>query len=450
MTTHTSAAASVPSPAPSDAEPPVPPSDADAPPRTPSLWRERSYLTWLASDTSSALASSVQGFVLPLVVLMLAGDPAVAGGVAAAGLGARMLTTIVGGVLADRHDLRRLMILGGALGAVVLTLMAVAFAAGSGMLALAVLNVVAGVRSGLFGSASNAALRQAVPAALLPRAMSANQGRDAALAMGGGPLGGLLLGLGPVLALGAAAGAHLLAAVSAVGMRGSFAAVARPEGHRASMWREGAEGMRWLWRQPVLRSIALVAAVLNLGVNAAVTTVLYSFGAQGVSPGRLGLVSLALGAGMLVGSLVAGPLVDRLPTGWVAAGGLAWLAASVLVLPWLPGFWPTLVVLALGTVAGPAVNAGVLGYLLHVTPREVLGRVSSAVELLAAGAVPLAPVVAGVGLASVGLQATLLLSAGCCLLALVLVVASRDVRRLPRPALWGGGDDDAEPVGEPA
>ncbi|WP_134774101.1 MFS transporter [Ornithinimicrobium flavum] len=431
--THTTTA-----PAPSGS--PVPP-ETERPAPAPSLWRDRGYLAWLASDTSSALASSVQGFVLPLVVLLLTGDPAVAGSVAALGLAARVLTTIVGGVLADRHDLRRLMILGGALGAVVLTLMALAYAAGLGVLALAALNVVAGVRSGLFGSASNAALRQAVPAGLLPRAMSANQGRDAALAMGGGPLGGLLLGLGPVVALGAAAGAHLLAALSALGLRGSFAPVARPEGHRASMRREAAEGLRWLWRQPVLRTIALVAAVLNLGLNAALTTVLYSFGAQGVSPGRLGLVSLALGVGMLLGSLVAGTLVDRLPTGWVAAGGLAWLAASVAVLPWLPGFWPTLVVLGLGTVAAPAINAGVLGYLMHVTPRAVLGRVSSAIELLSAGAVPLAPVVAGLGLATVGLRGTLLVSAGCCLLALVLVLAGRDVRRLPRPAQWGAAPE---------
>jgi hypothetical protein len=46
-------------------------------------------------------------------------------------------------------------------------------------------------------------------------------------------------------------------------------------------------------------------------------------------------------------------------------------------------------------------------------------------------------VVAGLGLATVGLQVTLLVSAGCCLLALVLVLSSRDVRRLPRPAQWG-------------
>lgn len=192
-----------------------------------------------------------------------------------------------------------------------------------------------------------------------------------------------------------------------------------------------------MWRQPVLRPIGLVTAVLNLGLNAALTTVIYSYGAAGVSPGRLGLVTLALGLGMLVGSLIAGTLVDRLPTGAVAAGGLAWLVATVAALPWLPGFWPTLVVLGLGTVAAPAVNAGILGYLLHVTPREVLGRVSSAVELLSAGAVPLAPVVAGLGLAVLGLRPTLLVCAGLCVVALALVVASPAVRRLPRPAQWG-------------
>ena len=69
-------------------------------------------------------------------------------------------------------------------------------AAGWGSLvALAVLAFVDRLRGALLGAASNAMLKQIVPPALLPRAFAINEGREAAVEMGSGPLGGALLGI---------------------------------------------------------------------------------------------------------------------------------------------------------------------------------------------------------------------------------------------------------------
>src|SRR5690606_24219880 len=127
--------------------------------------------------------------------------------------------------LADRHDLRRLMMLSGATAATVVAGMVAVLQLDLGLLALGALNLLAGVRAGLLAGASDAALKQVVPAALLPTASSANQARDAAVAMGGPPLGGLLLGVGALPALAAAGAAPLVAAVGALVLRGDF----RPE-----------------------------------------------------------------------------------------------------------------------------------------------------------------------------------------------------------------------------
>src|SRR5690606_9749400 len=110
-------------------------------------------------------------------------------------------TTLVGGVLADRHDLRRLMVLSGLAAAAVVGGMLAVLGLELGLFALGVLNLLAGVRAGLLGGASNAALKQVVRPEMLPAASAANQARDAAVSMGGPPLGGLLLGLGAVPAL---------------------------------------------------------------------------------------------------------------------------------------------------------------------------------------------------------------------------------------------------------
>lgn len=284
-----------------------------------------------------ALASAVESFVLPLLVIALTRDPALAGTVAALGTGARLVTTLHGGVLADRHDLRRLMVLSGASGGAVVALMAMAYAGGLGVAALAGLALFSGARAGLLGVASNAALKQVVPPGQLPAASSANQARDAAVQMGGGPLGGVLLAFGAVVALASSAGSYLLAALAALRLRGDFRPD-RGDASRSSALRQAAEGIRWLWAQAELRRILVVSLLLNLGLSTAVASLIYDLGVRGVDPVRIGLVSSALGAGMIVGAFAAAGIVNRFPSGWVAMTGMAVTGAAVMVLPWVNGF----------------------------------------------------------------------------------------------------------------
>jgi MFS family permease len=399
-----------------------------------SLWRSRSYWVWLLSDTGQAVGSSLQFFLIPLLVVLVSGDAAVAGTVAAIGLGGRIATTLVGGVLADRHDLRRLMVISGLAAAVVVVAILAAIELEVGLVALAALNLLAGVRAGLLGGASNAALKQVVRPEVLPTASAANQARDAAVSMGGAPLGGVLLGIGAVPALGVTAAAYLVSAASALLMKGDFRPVRATE--PSSIRREIGTGLRWLWSRPELRRVMAVALLLNLGLNGAVTTLLYHLATTGEAPARIGLVSTALGLGMLLGALVAGQVVQRVPSGWVAMVGLSLAGLSMVALPFAPDFWSTLAILTVGILGAPSANAAIIGYLMHQTPRAVLGRVMSAVELVAAGAMPLAPILAGWGLAAFGLRPTLLVCAVICLVAVGAILTSRALRSLPRPEAW--------------
>lgn len=413
------------------------------------LWRSGRYLTWLTSDTAAGLAMDVQAFVLPLIVIVLSGDPALGGLVAATGAAARLACTLLGGVIADRHDLRRLMVVGGLSGAGISLLLVLAIAADLGVAVLAGLNALAGVRAGLLGLASDAALKGAVPAEQLPTATAANQGRDAAIAMGGAPLGGMLLAVGPVVAMAATGLSFLLAGLSALGLRGDY----RPQraegdgGGGSSAWSEVRAGLVWLWGQQVLRRLIVVSMLVNLALSALLATLIYDLGARGVDPARIGLLSTVLGVGMLVGALLAGVVVQRVPSGWVAICGILLVSVAAMVLPFVEGFRPTLLVLGLGILGAPATNAALIGYFMHIVPRAVLGRAMSAVELVTGGMVPLAPLVAGLGLAALGRQPTLVLCGAVALSAALVLLTDRGLRGLPRPADWGAELDGVEGAG---
>lgn len=463
-------------------------------PSTPSAPRRRglgaAYAWWLASDTASALSTSLAGFAIPLLALGVTGSPAQAGVIGAVGLAVRALATAAGGVLADRHDRLRLMIAGGLIGIV----LAVAFTVltlgpALGFASLLAVNALLAARNGAFGTAASAALKDVVPASALGRAQASNQGRDAVIALGGAPLGGLLLGAGGWLVGAVMILCQLVATIAAGALRALRRRAALPDdaagpapesagpgvpadaaaGHgdptqagvtpatpaagepeapgehapsgssstpRRSARAELAEACAWLWRRPDLRGALLVCTIVNLGFNAVVTTVIYSLQQGGTPPATIGLVSTGIGAGMLAGALAAPFLVAKVPAGLLTGLGLVLVTASTLALPWLHSPAAVGAVLAVGMAGTPALNAALLGYFMVATPSHLMGRATSVLDLFATGAMPLAPLLAGLGLALLGRGPTLLIGAGLCAVSAALALGTRQLRRLPAESGW--------------
>lgn len=421
----------------------------------PRLWRNSTYLVWLTSDTSSTLGAALQSFAIPLLALFVTGSPAQAGIIAAIGQAGRILTTIPGGVLADRHDRRRLMIIGGLTGAVIGTALTGFQLAGMlGFWSLTGLHLLMCLRNGLFGSVSNAALKSVVDERSLGSALAANQGRDAVITLSGGPVGGLLFAISRAAPLAAISCAHLLAAISAWMIRADLrpnadatpvaeaveqqtAADGRKRGVVSDFLHEAREGFGWLLHRPELRGVLFISTILNLGVNAAVTSVIFSLQQRGEAPVTIGWVSAALGVGMLAGSIVAPTLIKRFATGPLICAGLLLVSAAIATLPFVTNVGAILVVLAAGIFGAPAINAALGGYFMAAVPTVLLGRANSAADLLAMGAVPLAPLIAGFGYLAWGWQGLLLLCAGIVALATLLALTNRHLRSLPGPEGWG-------------
>ena len=148
----------------------------------------------------------------------------------------------------------------------------------------------------------------------------------------------------------------------------------------------------------------LVGTLLNLGVNAAVATVIYHSQQTGVGPATIGLVTTTIGVGMLLGSLVAPALLDRFPTGRLVVGGLLLAVAAFAVLPLVHGVPATLAVMGIGILWARVRHErrAPASWFMSAVPTPLLGRAGSAVDLLGMAALPLSPVVAGFGLSLLG------------------------------------------------
>ncbi|WP_424937696.1 MULTISPECIES: MFS transporter [Bacteria] len=428
--------------------------DAPSPAPSSSLWRNARYVSWLVSDTAKGLAQALFAFAVPLLALMITDDPAQAGVIGATGMAVRVVLVMLGGVLADRHSRIALMVIGSVLGVLIAGAFTVLSAAGAlTFIVLLVLDVLLAARSALFDVAGESALKEVVPAPAMGRAQAANQAREAVLQLGGGPLGGALLVVGGWLVGAVMAVCHGIAALTAaliprlpapassvsepslpIGTEGTEDAREAPATRNAA--REIREGVVWLFSRVDLRGVLIVMTVVNLGINAAMTTVVYGLQQDGHSPTVIGWLSAGIGGAMLVGALFSGALVTRVGAGALMGSGLLILTVGAAATALVTDALPIALMLAVPGLLLPAINASMMGYFMVATPSAMLGRANSATMLFGMGATPLAPLIAGVGLATIGREATILVSAGLCGIAAILALTNRSLRSLPAEAGW--------------
>lgn len=419
-------------------------STATAPHR---LWRNRRYLAWLVSDTSKGLAASLFAFAIPLLALIVTDDPAQAGIIGGAGMVARLLTTLAGGILADRHRRILLMFVGSLLGILLAGAFTVlALADALTFSTLLVIDVLLAARSGLFDVAGESALKEIVPDEAMGRAQAANQGRDAALQLAGGPLGGLLLGMGGWLVGVAMTVCHVVAGVTAwmLGREARRAGIADAGADddapvsavTRNAWAELREGFAWLLSRPDLGGVLLIITTINLGFNAAITTVIYALQQDGYPEVLIGAMTAGVAAVMLVGALCAPLLVPRFAAGRLAITGLSIAALGAIAVSTVTEPWAIVAVLGVAVLMIPALNAAMMGYFMVATPTQLLGRANSAAGVLGMGALPLAPLIAGFGLTWIGREWTLVVCAGLCVVAVGLALGNRALRALPVESRW--------------
>jgi MFS family permease len=156
----------------------------------------------------------------------------------------------------------------------------------------------------------------------------------------------------------------------------------------------------------------------------------------GVPAVQIGLVETAVGIGGLLGAVAAPWIIDRFRTGALTVL-IAWSFVP-LVVPMV--FWnnPLVVSLAIGggLFLNPAGNAGIGAYRMALTPPDLQGRVQSTSQFVSMSVMPLAPVLAGVLLATLG-GPTAVVVLGVLIAGVALIpTLSHSVRSVPRPAVW--------------
>ncbi len=404
--------------------------EATGPARPVPLWQNHDYLLLWVGQAISVVGTQVTQIAFPLLVLALTGSPAAAGFVAAARTVPYLLFTLPAGALVDRWDRKLTMIVCSAGSAIALASIAVAYALGALTIAqLAIVSFVEGTFAVVFGLAETSALPHVVSKAQLPAAVAQQQMQYSMGGIIGPPLGGALFSASPLLPFAVDAASYAASSLSLGAIRTRF------EGSRAtagrSLWGEIAEGVRWLWRQPLVRFMALLTGLINFALAGNTLIVIVLAARQGASPAVTGAIFAAAGVGGVLGALLA-PRVQRRLTFGQAIIGLSWCFTATLLM-FSVAVSPVLIMAVLATLSlvGPSYDTVQLTYRLALIPDALQGRVNSVFRMVAQGMSPLGLALTGVLLEDAGPVATALTLGGVLAAIAVLATLNRHVRDAP-------------------
>jgi len=215
----------------------------------------------------------------------------------------------------------------------------------------------------------------------------------------GPPIGSLLLVAAFSAPFFVDAGSFFAAAALVAAIPGTFRASggggAAPAGRVA--WRaEMKEGFAWLWRNRLLRSMAILLGVMNLSSNfSGALFVLFAQDVLHVTPWTFTL----MGFGFALGSIAGGYIGPWLTKRW-GSGACLWVSVlSTAVTQSLTGFlsdwWMVAVVAGLGSVLGTLWNIVTVSFRQTVIPDALLGRVNSVYRFFAWGSIPIGAALGG-------------------------------------------------------
>lgn len=360
-----------------------------------SVWSNRDFRLIWSGQTVSDLGSGMTSLAYPLLMLALTRSPAQAGAVAAVSSLPYLLFGLIAGALADRWNRKRVMVICDICRAMnMLSLPLVLWLWHVSPIQLYVTGFLGGVLFVLFSAADSGALPNVVEKDQLTSAVAAQQATSSATAMVAPVLGGGLFQLFRGLPFLVDAVSYLVSAVALSTVRLEFQQ--QHDGVRTGLRSEIAVGIRWLWTHPVIRTVAVAAAGLQLAMAGAELVVILAAQRAHASAAAIGLVLSAVGIGGIAGSVVAARLRARFGFGRVLLG-VMWSQGALWVLIGLSAHVILLIAVLLFAFAATAQVFGIaaLSYRLSVTPDHLQSRIGTAFRLIAWSSFPLGAGIAG-------------------------------------------------------
>lgn len=406
-------------------------------------------LTLLAlSALFSSIGNGIAAVALPWLVLERTGSASSAAFVAAAASIPLLFATIITGTVVDRIGRRTTAILSDALSGlsiIAIPLLDMSIGLGIGWLA------VCAALGAVFDPAGVTARETMLPEAAqvsgwrLDRVNSIYEAVYNASYLIGPGLGGLLIALiGADNTLFVTGAGFALSLVAVAGVKLSNAGRPVPVVDPQGFWESTREGLAFVWRDPLLRAMALLSTVivgLWMPIQGIILPAHYTAANE---PGHLGWVLMSISAGGLLGALAYGHWSNRFGRRTLMIASMVGYAVTTVGMAFFPPILPMLLLgFAMGVTYGP--EPPIVNYAMQTrTPERLRGRVTGAMSSFAYAAGPLGYLLVGPLIDQLGLQTVFFVLSGLVVALAIATALTRPLHLLDAPAPFPDGGHDLE------
>jgi predicted MFS family arabinose efflux permease len=352
----------------------------------------------------SNIGDGVFGAAFPLLVASITRDPVLVAGATLASRLPWLLFALISGALVDRMDRKRVMVITNVLRTVGVGLLSISVA--TDQVNLTFIYFIAfglGLSETFFDTSAEALTPRTVRESQLAAANGRLQGLEwAGSAFVGPPLGAYMFAAIAAAPFFFDAASFALAALFIALIPGTF----RSERIEVTSIRADiADGLRWLWNQTVVRTLAIMAGITNLfGTGIVAIFVLYAQDILGVSETGYGILLASLGVGGLAGAVLIPRVVATIGSGSTIRASLIAQIFVLLAFTLISNALVAGLLMALYGFTITAWNVVAVTLRQSLTPDEKRGRVAGASRLLAWGSQPLGALLGGIAAAAFGLR----------------------------------------------
>jgi predicted MFS family arabinose efflux permease len=397
-------------------------------PETARLFHNRDWVLLWSGQLVSVVGTQISQLAYPLLMLALTKSPAQAGFISSARILPYLLLGLPAGAFVDRWDRRRLMIVCDAGRALALGSIPIVLALGRLPLAqLYAVALVEGTLNVFFNLAETAALTRVVAREQIPSAITLNEVTLSTGTMLGPALGGLVFAIGQGFAFLADAVSYAVSVVSIFFIRAELSAARMAEPKR--LLDDIREGVVWLWRQSLMRFLALVVGWTVMIESGYLLVVIILAQRMNASSAIIGLVLGAGGVGSIIGAALSSMVMRRFTFGQIAIG-VHWIWALLLplfVIAPNPLALAGIMLAAFGIT--PIFFVAQYSYRLTRIPDALQGRVNGVIRLLLFGGQPIGFTLAGLLSQSIGPRGAILVFAGLLVALALAITLNGELRR---------------------
>lgn len=393
------------------------------------LWHHTDFMRLWIGETVEWFGDQITYLALPTIAIVALNAGAFDIGVLN-GLGylAFPVLGVFVGVMGDRWPRRPMMVLANIVQVVALGTIPIAFLLGKlNLYHLFAVAAVMGASSVFFVVAYQSYLPTLVDRKNLVEGNSKLTSSESASQIGGPALAGFLIQLtGAAMAIAADALTTLFAALAIFSIRKTEDAYDSKAEHNFA--EEVREGTGVIFRNPVLRSLTVTTATLNLGGSIfSAVFFLFMYNELKLSVWMVGVV-LGIGSvGSLIGAVSAPKIAQKLRLGPTLAVALSLVGFGLLAIPIAMYGSSAPVLAALWMLSGAGItiyNINQISLRQAIVPNMLQGRMNATMRAITSGALPVGAFVGGILGTEFGIVHTIIIGGLISLLAVLFIILS--------------------------